>query len=113
MYISILALFYKKLVIFKVIASRMLQYQISVLFYNIFMLVANSKNFVWNSIEPIYTIRRICKYYIKSFCAYLEEIEGIVPYHLHSFYLESGGALFDESGMEMIHFDTYYICTAA
>ena len=70
MHISIFSFLYKEGVFLKIECSRMLQNQISVGENKLFF-----KYFVGNSIKPFYGIWRICKDYIKFFCALQEEFE--------------------------------------
>ena len=111
--IAVFPLFYKVGVIFKIVGARMFKDQVASFFYDIACVRIEAKDFVRDCIKSFYAVRGICEHYVERFCTDFEEVENVVADNLHPLDLELGCTLFDESCVQRVHLNAYYVCTSS
>ena len=76
MHIAVFSFLHKIRMSLKIIFLRMFQYKISTWMKNISL-----EHLIRNGRKPVLGIRRICKYYIKLFTAYFQELKYVMAHY--------------------------------
>ena len=105
MHVAVFLFFLKSRVIIKGIGRRMLEDEKSSLPEQTTGDTRGIEHLVRNRIQPLYRIGRIREDYIEVQAADIQEIEDIVPYHVHAADAEGGGGTLDERGVKRVHLD--------